>query len=378
MLVDGFVTCPRGLEEALAEELTALDVPEAVAGLGGVRIVGDRCDLYRINLLSRLAGRVLRRVGEVKARDAEALYRSVRAIDWPAEFAVGRRFRIRFTARKSPLRSLQFATLKAKDAVCDRFRADTGRRPDVDPKDAEVSIHIFVDGRRGWAYLDTSGAPLFQRGWRRGEVAAPLRENLAAGLLVLSGWEPTSPLVDPFCGGGTLLIEAARRRAGLPPALPRDYAFQALADYDPEGWQRLLAEAREARCAADDLPPLRGFDLDGKALSAARRNAEEAGVADRIVFEKGDARDMRPEGAPGWLVSNPPYGERLAAGAALYHAVGEQWRNHWADWSVAVLSPEKRLGSKLGMNVAAEWPLYNGDIACWLRKMAPTGDRTGP
>ncbi len=376
MLIDGFVTCPRGLEDALADELTELGVPEVAVGLGGVRIVGERRDLYRVNLQSRLAGRVLRRVGEVKARDAEALYRSVHAIDWPAEFAVGRRFRIRFTARKSPLRSLQFATLKAKDAVCDRFRADTGRRPDVDPKGAEVSIHVFVDGRRGWAYLDTSGAPLFQRGWRRGEVAAPLRENLAAGLLALSGWRADANLADPFCGGGTLLIEAARQRAGLPPALPRDYAFQALADYDPEGWQRLLAEAREGRRETADLPPLCGLDIDGKALSAARRNAESADVADQIVFEKGDARDWRPAAASGWLVTNPPYGERLEAGrdlSDLYRAVGEQWQRHWADWTLAVLSPEKRLGSKLGMGIAAEWPLYNGDIACWLRQMAPTG-----
>jgi putative N6-adenine-specific DNA methylase len=376
MDIDAFATCPRGLEAALAAELELLGAPETRPAAGGVAFVTDLAGLYRANRWSRLAGRILRRVAAVKARDGDSLYRSVKAVDWAEWFDVDRTFRIRLTARKSPLRSLNFATLKAKDAVCDRFREAVGRRPDIDPGGAEVSVHLFLEGRKGTAYLDTTGAPLFQRGWRVANVTAPLRENLAAGMLTLAGWEPGMPLVDPFCGGGTILIEAARRARGLPPGLERAFAFEHLADHDPALWERVRSEpAREEVVEG----PLLGGDRDAKALTAARANAEAAGVADAIEWRQSDARQLAgPAGSagPGRVVTNPPYGERLPVKgglAGLLGGVAEHWRATLPGWEAAVLLPEAE-AAPVGLEARSVTPLANGDLPCRLHRLGiPAG-----
>ena len=373
MDIDAFATCPRGLEAALAAELEQLGAPETRPAAGGVAFVTDQAGLYRANLHSRLAGRILRRVAAVKARDGDSLYRSVMAVDWPAWFDVDRTFRIRLTARKSPLRSLNFATLKAKDAVCDRFREAFGRRPDIDPGGAEVSVHLFLEGRKGTAYLDTTGAPLFQRGWRVANVTAPLRENLAAGMLTLAGWEPGMPLMDPFCGGGTILIEAARRARGLPPGLERAFAFQNLADHDPAIWARVSSEAAPGTVAEG---PLLGGDRDSKALAAARANAEAAGVVDAIEWRQSDARQLKGPVGPGRIVTNPPYGERLPVKgglAGLLGGVADHWRKTVPGWEAAVLLPEAEKAPQ-GLEARSVTPLANGDLPCRLHRLAiPAG-----
>src|SRR6476661_4787740 len=196
-----FASSPRGLEPLLAAELASLGAKDAVAVAGGVAFAGDWLVCYRANLWSRLASRVLWRVAEFDYRDEKDLYEAARLPDWPRLFAVERSLRVNVSAQKSPLKSLDFATLRIKDAVCDRFRDALGSRPSVDRARPDVRVHAFLEAARGAFYLDTSGEPLFKRGWRAGAGEAPLRENLAAGIVQLSGWKPDEPLLDPMCGG---------------------------------------------------------------------------------------------------------------------------------------------------------------------------------
>ena len=204
-----FAPCPRGLEALLAAELTALGADAVTPAAGGVGFAGSWETCYRANLESRLASRVLWRVREFEYADEAGVYAAAREVDWPALFGVERSLRVNLTAIRSPLKSLDFTTLRVKDAVCDRFRDACGRRPDVDRTAPDVRIHCFLERTHGTLYLDTSGEPLFKRGWRTEAGEAPLRENLAAGILRLTGWRPEEPLLDPMCGSGTLLVEAA-------------------------------------------------------------------------------------------------------------------------------------------------------------------------
>ena len=201
-----FATAPRGLEALLAGELAALGAKEASAVPGGVAFAGDWQLCYRANLWSRLASRVLWRVAEFGYAGEEDLYAAARKPDWMRWFAAERTLRVNVSATKSPLKSLDFATLRIKDAVCDRFREASGSRPSIDRANPDVRVHAFLEAARGALYLDTSGEPLFKRGWRAGAGEAPLRENLAAGIVMLSGWKPGEPLLDPMCGGGTILV----------------------------------------------------------------------------------------------------------------------------------------------------------------------------
>jgi len=210
-----FASSPRGLESLLAGELGALGAQHLRQLPGGVAFAGDWGLCYRANLWSRLASRILWRVAEFGYAGEDDLYAAAREVEWPRLFAVERTFRVNVSAQKSPLKSLDFATLRIKDAVCDRFRDSVGSRPSVDRASPQVRVHAFLDAARGALYLDTSGEPLFKRGWRAGAGEAPLRENLAAGIVMLSGWKPEEPLLDPMCGGGTLLVEAAAMARGL-------------------------------------------------------------------------------------------------------------------------------------------------------------------
>ena len=223
-----FAPCPRGLEALLADELASLGARNAAAVPGGVAFAGDWEACYRANLWSRLASRVLWRVAQFDYTSETELYERTHALDWPAWFAVERTIRVYVTAHNSPLKSLEFATLKIKDAVCDRFRDAKGSRPSVDRAAPEVRVHAFLEEKRATLYLDTSGEPLFKRGARADTVEAPLRENLAAGIVLLSGWRPGEPLLDPMCGGGTILVEAAAMARGRAPGANRRFGFEKI------------------------------------------------------------------------------------------------------------------------------------------------------
>ena len=233
-----FATAPRGLEALLAAELAALGAKNAAAVPGGVAFAGDWQTCYRANLWSRLASRVLWRVAEFEYRDEADLYEAAQRIDWTRYFTVERTLRVNVSAQKSPLTSLDFATLRIKDAVCDRFRDAGGGRPNVDRANPDVRVHAFLEAARGALYLDTSGEPLFKRGWRASAGEAPLRENLAAGIVQLSGWKFDEPLLDPMCGGGTLLVEAAAMARGRAPGANRRFGFEKSKVFSASLWEK--------------------------------------------------------------------------------------------------------------------------------------------
>jgi len=372
-----FAPCPRGLEAVLVEELTALGALGCSAVNSGVHFQGDRNCGYRANLHSRIASRVLLWVGSGRYRNDDDIYRIARRQDWPARFAVQQRIRVDLSAQGSHVRSLAFLTLRIKDGIVDAFRAHCEQRPSVDTHTPEVRIFGHLDARQLHLYLDWSGEALFKRGWRghddRG--AAPLKENLAAGMLALSRWHPTQPLGDLFCGSGTLLIEAAQRRFGIAPGSQRRFGFERLPDFDAPMWHTLQAEAAQRASVltaqALRLAPLFGMDIAAEELARARRNAERAGLpAGAITWQRGDAFLSRSPAeadlanAPGLLISNPPYGERLERPDNF--ALGRGLRDRWPGWTLWILSNEPELAALWRMRASRKIALMNGTLPCRL------------
>ncbi|MDR2112816.1 MAG: THUMP domain-containing protein, partial [Candidatus Accumulibacter sp.] len=246
-----FATCPRGLEPLLAEDIAAAGAADLETTPGGAHFTADWRGCYALNLHSRIATRVLWNVARGRYAREDDIYRLALETPWPEWFDADRTLRVDVVAVRSPLKSLEFITLRIKDAVCDRFRADRGRRPNVDTREPDVRAHAFLTADTCALYLDTSGAPLYQRGLRQKTVEAPLKENLAAGLLRLSGWRPGTPLIDPMCGSGTLLMEAAQIALAIAPgASGRGFGFQRLRNFRLETWKELLDAAQDAEQAA--------------------------------------------------------------------------------------------------------------------------------
>lgn len=371
-----FATCPRGLESLLAEDIAAAGGTEIAVTHGGAGFAGNKETGYRLNLHSRIATRVLRRVASADFRNEQDIYQFAYDVAWPKLFDVARSIRVYVTAAKSkneaPFKSIEFVTLKVKDAVCDRFRADLGRRPDVNTAAPDVRIHLFVTDRVATLYLDTSGEPLWLRGQKVAKVAAPLKENLAAGLLRLAGWQPGTPLLDPMCGSGTLLLEAAGMALGDAPGLARDmkdFGFTRLLDYEPALWKRLCMEAAERRAVAADHLPIWGGDKDPDAVARTVQNLAHAGLDDLVEVRQGDILDMRPPTKTGILVTNPPYGERLGESAALaelYPRLGDALKQRFAGWQCWFLSADAQLPKLIGLKPDRKIPLYNGALECRL------------
>ncbi len=361
-----FASCPRGLEPLLAAELETLGALAPRALPGGVAFSGAWQVCYRANLWSRLASRVLWRVGEFEYAGEEDVYAAARAVEWPAFFAVERTLRVNVTAQKSPLRSLEFATLRIKDAVCDRFREATGRRPDIERANPGVRVHAFLEAARGALYLDTSGEPLFKRGWRAGQGEAPLRENLAAGIVMLSGWRPDEPLLDPMCGGGTLLAEAAAMARGRAPGAKRGFGFEKLSSFEPKLWERIRAEPASEPARS---PELYGSDTDAKALAAARRNLAAAGVERWVRLEQADVLERAAPAPAGVMLANPPYGERTGSKeelARFYPKLGDALKKNFPGWRCHLFTADLRLPKLIRLEPARRVPLYNGALECRL------------
>ncbi|HMA88282.1 MAG TPA: THUMP domain-containing protein [Burkholderiales bacterium] len=361
-----FAPCPRGLEALLATELTGLGARAARALAGGVAIAGDWALCYRANLWSRIASRVLWKLAEFPYASEDDVYRAVRALDWAALFPVECTLRVYVTAQRSPLKSLEFITLRIKDAVCDSFRDASGRRPSVERVRPDVRVHAFLEERAATLYLDTSGEPLFKRGWRGAAHEAPLRENLAAGIVMLTGWQPDEALLDPMCGAGTLLTEAAAMARGRAPGAKRRFGFEKLSSFDTEAWERIK---REPAQAPTTTPRLYGSDRDPAALSAARRNLAEAGVERWVKLEQADVLERVAPEPSGVLVANPPYGERLGSPeelARFYPALGDALKRRFAGWRCFIFTADLRLPKLIRLEPARRVPLYNGALECRL------------
>ena len=359
-----FASCPRGLEPQLVQELAELGI-SATAVPGGVAFSGTWEHCYRANLWSRIASRSLWRIAEFDYRNEHDLYEAVKGVDWPRYFRVERTLRVNVTAQKSPLKSLEFATLRIKDAVCDRFRDALGKRPSIDRSNPDVRVHAFLESARATLYLDTSGEPLFKRGWRAGAADAPLRENLAAGIIMLTGWKPEEPLLDPMCGGGTLLVEAAAVARARAPGAKRHFAFEKLAAFDAALWERAKREPR----GSESTPRIYGSDTDPKALNAARRNLAEAGVERWVELERADLLERAAPASSGVMVMNPPYGERMGSAdelASFYPKLGDALKQRFAGWRCYIFTADLRLPKLIRLQPSRRIPLWNGALECRL------------
>jgi len=376
-----FATCPRGLEQVLAEELAALGGNDVTPVDGGASFGGDLVLCYSTNLESRVASRVLWQVGQARYRSEHDIFEAARALAWARLFDVARTIRVNVSAIKSPVRSLDFVTLRVKDAVCDAFRAAQGKRPDVDTQAPDVRIHVFLTRDEATFYLDTSGEALFKRGWRAQAGEAPLRENLAAGILRLTGWRAPVPLFDPMCGSGTFLVEAAMMALDAAPGLDRSFGFERLANYDASLWQALRERAHARRLRAGRFP-IYGSDKSGTALGMARKNLAATGLADVVELKQMDVLDGGPPAPAGIMVMNPPYGERTGNDtelASFYPRLGDALKQRYAGWTAYILTADMQLPKRIGLKASKRTPLYNGALECRLLeyRLVPGSMRRG-
>ena len=366
-----FATCPRGLEQILAAELAALSAGDVQCVDGGTAFTGDLALCYRANLESRVASRVLWQVGTAPYRGEHDIRAAAQRLPWPRLFDVRRTIRVNVAAIKSPVKSLDFVALSVKDAVCDAFRAAAGERPDVDTHAPDVRIHVFLTEQQATFYLDTSGDPLFKRGWRAAGGEAPLRENLAAGILKLTGWVPSAPLFDPMCGSGTFLVEAAMMARDVAPGLNRAFGFEKLAGFDATKWRELRAAAQTRQQPPQPLQIL-GSDKSGTILGLARTNLEAAGLGNAVALKQMAILDASPPFEhPGTLVMNPPYGERTGEQdelAAFYPLLGDALKQRFAGWTAWIFTADLRLPKLIRLTVSRRIPLYNGALECRLFK----------
>jgi putative N6-adenine-specific DNA methylase len=363
-----FAPCPRGLESVLAVELQQLGATEIAAADGGAGFAGSLDLAYRANLESRIASRILWRVGAAGYASERDIYDAAHALDWPRWFRAERTLRVDVAATRSPLKSLEFATLRIKDAVCDRHRAAGGARPSVSKERPDVRVHAYLTTDRATFYLDTSGEALFKRGYRREAAEAPLRENLAAGLIRLAGWTPDVAFLDPMCGGGTIAIEAALIALDVAPGLKRTFGFQKLGWYDGPTWQR-IKQAAQRRIRPATATTLHASDSDAASIARCRANVAAAGVSAAVVVERADALSRTAPAPSGMIVSNPPYGVRLPDAerlAALYPRLGDALKQRFAGWTAYLLSGDTRLPKLIGLKASRRTPLWNGALECRL------------
>ena len=376
-----FCPCPRGLEAALAEELGEINAHSGTLTVhlqvpGGVHCSGTLQDAWRINLHSRIASRVLMRMAHAGYLNENDIYDLTLAQPWEDWFSVHHTIRIDVTAIKSPVKSLEFTTLKIKDAICDRFREQFQERPSVDTKTPDMRIVGFLDAKSFTLYLDTSGEALFKRGWRMETGDAPLRENLAAGLLRVAGWKPGIPLLDPMCGSGTILIEAAQMLAGIPPGAKRDFAFEKFHEFDATAWRAIKGSVKPNRLPTE--PTIFGSDISGDMVAITRNNLNKAGIFFDVPLKQVEAQEVKPPTeTPGLMVTNPPYGERIGVRGdaalptdelftAFFSAFGTTLKQRFAGWQIFLFSADFKLPKLLRLKEARKTPFFNGALECRL------------
>jgi len=377
--VQFFATCPRGLAGALAEELGGLGASQIKAGEAGVEFEGAFALAYAANLESRLATRILARVSRFDYRNERDIYEGAKRVPWHAHFGVERTFKVETNAVKAPVKSLDFITLKVKDAIADAFREALGKRPDVSPREPDVRVHVFLDAKWCTLYVDTSGEPLFKRGRRDKTGEAPLKKNLAAGLLRLSGWAPGEPLLDPMCGAGTILIEAAEMALGLAPGRDRPFGFEKLARFDAPAWEKLKAESA-ARAQPYGPRAIHGSELYGRTLDAARANLRDMGLEGVVSLKQANMLELNAPAPEGRLVTNPPYGVRLGEKeelARFYPELGHLLKQRFAGWTAYIFSGDPELPKLIRLSATKRTVLYNGAIECRLYeyRMVAGGNR---
>lgn len=374
-----FATCPKGLEYLLVDELKALGATDVREALAGVHFAGELDAGYRACLWSRLASRVLMPIAEFPVEDGDALYAGARAIDWREHMDIAASFAVDAVGATSGITHSQYAALRVKDAIVDAFRDATGERPNVDTENPGLRVNLVLRRGKAIVSLNLSGAPLHQRGYRKGAGLAPLKENLAAAMLLRAGWPHVyaagGGLVDPLCGSGTLPIEAALMAADVAPGLRRvQWGFSGWRGHDAALW-KTLHDAAQLRATAG-LQSLRpvffGFDENPTVLNEARRNAQESLLSGFIQLGRQSLEHLhRPHEleSPGLVITNPPYGERMGDDAqviALYRLLGEKLKSEFRGWHASVIAADEAHGHALGLRAEKRYKLYNGAIECTL------------
>lgn len=362
-MIEFFATAARGTEGALRDELRELRVRGVRADRGGVHFAGEWHDGWRVCLGSRIAVRVLAVQGRFACRDERALYDGVRAIEWGPFLTPHTTLAVSATCKSSALTHTQYIAQKTKDAVVDQLRDNLGARPSVDLRDPDVRLSVHIAKDEATVYLDLSGEPLHRRGYRAGTVEAPLKETLAAAILRLAGWDRAQPLLDPMCGGGTFLVEAAQWSRAIAPGLGRHFGFERWASFDAGAkakWSEQLDKAREA--VKTEGPEIVGCDVDPDALRIAEASAYTAKVPVRL--EQRDVAESEPLDPPGFVVTNPPYDERLPAQPELYRAMYDAFER-MPGHAVAVLSGSPMMEKAIPRRFRSH-QLFNGDIECRL------------
>jgi putative N6-adenine-specific DNA methylase len=426
-----FLPCAAGVEDFLAQEvheITGLQGDDLRVMRGGVNLRSSWRDAMRLNLYSRLCQRVLVQLHVGEYRNEQDLYEAASNVAWEIWFTPKESFKIEITAQHSPLQSLNFAVLKIKDAIADRFRFKTGIRPDVNTQwpDARIYAHLTTDTVT--IYIDTSGEPLFKRGWRQDTGEAPLKETLAAAMIAASGWAETiydetddtepsfAPFYDPCCGSGTIAIEAAQIACNIAPGSTRRFGFEKLLPYQPHVWDAIKSEAAQAVLTPAERENIHifGSDVSFRMVDFATRNAERAGVADVVEFRGGDALQRMPpcenEKKNGIMIVNPPYGDRIGIsgvagqnarrsggrenarqntdasdfeqddqprfgqretaqtenGDEFFPQLSAHWKKNYAGWTAHVLTPDMKLPTKMRLKESRRVPMWNGPIECRL------------
>jgi putative N6-adenine-specific DNA methylase len=364
-----FLPCAAGVEELLGAEVARIiDVPVDIRR-GGVTLQASWRDAQLLNLHSRLTQRVLIQLGWGEYRQEQDLYDAAASVAWEIWFTPRQSFKIEVTAQHSPLKSLNFAALKIKDAIADRFRHKTGVRPDVNTTWPDVRIYAHLTATHLTLYMDTSGEPLFKRGWREDKGDAPLKETLAAAMIAASGWNADAPLYDPCCGSGTIAIEAAQIACHVAPGLNRRFAFEKLLPFQPHVWDAIRADADSQRVAS--TVEIFGSDVAHRMVDFAERNAQRAGVAQAVQFRGGDALQRMPPAPAGVMLVNPPYGERIESGGVanqedFFTQLASHWKKNYAGWTAWVLSPDLKLPGRMRLKESRRMPMWNGPIECRL------------
>ena len=368
-----FATCAPGVEPILHEEGKALRLAKLERQVGGIRFEGDRREAWRANLLLRTAVRVLERLERFNTPDGDALYHGVQAVDWRRYLHPEGSLVVTAQTKESLLDHSLFVEQRTKDAIVDQLRTASGSRPTVSKDDPDLAVHVHLYRDRCTVSLDTSGSSLHKRGGRRFQGRAPLSETLAAAVVLFSGWDQCSPLIDPFCGSATLLIEAALLARGVPPgSFRKEFGFERFADHDARAYRRLRddLERRAQPIGRAGKLILRGIESDPETLAGARSNAEAAGVADAIDLQKGNARNVEfRRGWNGWIVTNPPYGERVGSNDnlhSLYRDFGSRLREQCEGYQLALLSGNPSLEEDLGLAPQRAIELQNGALPCRL------------
>ncbi len=372
-----FATAPKGMEGLLADELRQLGAANVGETRAGVGFQGDLSRAYRVCLWSRIANRILMPLASFPAADPEQLYEGVMAVNWAEHLAVDGSLVVDFSSVRSEITHTQFGAQKVKDAIVDHFRHETGERPSVDRDTPDLRINVFLFRDKATVNIDLSGDSLHRRAYRLEGAVAPLKENLAAGILQRAGWADIARqgggLVDPMCGSGTLPIEAAMIAADIAPGIDRPYwGFSGWKGHDADLWAALLVDARKRRDKGlSGLPVIRGFDASGQAIEAAQDNAAHAGLADYIDFSQRAIKDCAsaPAGPAGLVVVNPPYGERLGEHEELkplYKELGDCLKAQYVGWRATLITSDAELGKCLGIRARHINTLYNGALECKL------------